>query len=70
LAGVVLFWLVYLGYGASVLLGWLPILFGFYQLKQLAQAEGMVAFRSSLKGAALVVVGYSALVSLGLFLSF
>jgi 1,4-dihydroxy-2-naphthoate octaprenyltransferase len=68
-AGGVLVWLFYQGFGAWVLLAWLPMFLGFYQLHQLAQAEQASDYLSSLKGAALVVVGYGLLVSLGLFIA-
>ncbi len=66
-AGLVLIWLVGLGYGEGVLFGWVPVFFGFYQLRNLAQAEQKGGYLACLKGAAIVVVGYGLLVSLGLF---
>jgi 1,4-dihydroxy-2-naphthoate octaprenyltransferase len=68
-AGAVLVWLVYQGYGVIVLLGWIPVFFGFYQLRKLSQAEQASDYLASLKGAATVVVGYGLLVSLGLFVA-
>ena len=63
-AGGVLSWLVWQGRGPMILLGWLAIAYGFYLLGKLVKAKGPVDFLSALKGAALVVVAYSALVSL------
>lgn len=69
-AGGVLLVLFYRGsYSAGILLGCLPVLYGFYQLQQLSKASASTAYLSSLKGAAQVVLGYSVLVSFGLFLS-
>lgn len=68
-AGVVLGWLVWQGSDAMILLGWLAIAYGFHLLRKLAKASAPVDFLAALKGAALVVVAYSLLVSLGLFLS-
>ena len=68
-AVAVLCWLVSRGFSAFVLLGSLPLLFGFFKLRQLSQAEDADAFQLSLKAAALVVVMYGTLVSLALFLS-
>ena len=65
-AGGVLNWLVWQGRGPMILLGWLAIAYGFYLLGKLVKAKAPVDFLSALKGAALVVVAYSALVSLGL----
>lgn len=65
-AGGVLSWLVWQGRGPMILLGWLAIAYGFYLLGKLVKAKEPVDFLSALKGAALVVVAYSALVSLGL----
>ena len=66
-AGGVTLWLTGLGYGPWILLSWLPIVYGFDLLRKLSRANGSEDFQASLKGAALVVVGYSLLVSLGLF---
>jgi 1,4-dihydroxy-2-naphthoate octaprenyltransferase len=68
-SGVVLIWLFYQGYGAWVLLGWFPVFCGFYQLQKLAQAQQASDYLASLKGAAMVVVGYGFSVSLGLFVA-
>ena len=65
-AGGVLSWLVWQGRESMILLGWLAIAYGFYLLGKLVKAKAPVDFLSALKGAALVVVAYSALVSLGL----
>jgi len=67
-AGWVLFWLVSLGFEALVLLGWLPLLLGLYHLKRIARAETADSFQACLKRTAVVVVTYSLLVSIGLFL--
>lgn len=67
--GGVLFWLVYQGFGVCVLLGCLPIFYGFFLLVRLSQAQVPADFQAALKGAALTVVLFSALVSLGLFFS-
>lgn len=66
-AGGVLGWFLSRGYGCAILLGWLPLIFGLYLVGSLAKAESALDFQAALKGAALVVVGYSVLVSLGLF---
>jgi 1,4-dihydroxy-2-naphthoate octaprenyltransferase len=66
-AGGVTVWLTSLAYGTWILLGWLPIFYGFYLLRTLSGAADAVDFQASLKGAALVLVGYSFLVSIGLF---
>jgi 1,4-dihydroxy-2-naphthoate octaprenyltransferase len=67
-AGGVLSWLVWQGRGPMILLGWLAIAYGFYLLGKLVKAKEPVDFLSTLKGAALVVVAYSALVSLCLLI--
>lgn len=66
-AGVIV-WLAGQGFGRWILLGLFSLGFGFFLLKQLARASDAVAFQAALKGAALVVVTYSLLVSVGLFL--
>ena len=66
-AGGVLSWLVWQGMGPMVLLGWLAIAYGFCLLGKLAKASMPVDFLAALKGAALVAVAYSGLVSLALF---
>jgi 1,4-dihydroxy-2-naphthoate octaprenyltransferase len=65
-AGGVLSWLAWQGRGPMSLLGWLAIAYGFCLLGKLVKAKAPVDFLSALKGAALVVIAYSALVSLGL----
>jgi 1,4-dihydroxy-2-naphthoate octaprenyltransferase len=65
-AGGVLSWLAWQGRGPMILLGWLAIAYGFCLLGKLVKAKAPVDFLSALKGAALVVIAYSALVSLGL----
>lgn len=67
-AGGVLGWFVIRDYGYTILLGALPLIFGLCLVGKLAKAESALDFQAALKGAALVVVGYSVLVSLGLFL--
>lgn len=67
-AGGVIGWLLIRGYGLMILLGGLPLIFGLCLVGKLAKAESALDFQAALKGAALVVVGYSVLVSLGLFL--
>ena len=69
IAGAVLGWLALKGYGALILLGWLPLLWGSMQVGKLACADGSEAYLVSLKGAALVVVFHSVLVSVGLLLT-
>ena len=66
-AGAVLSWLVWQGRGPMILLGWLAIAYGLYLLRKLATADSPVDFMAALKGAALLVVAYSGLVSLALF---
>lgn len=66
-AGVIV-WLAGQGFGRWILLGLFSLGFGFFLLKQLARASDALAFQAALKGAALVVVTYSLLVSVGLFL--
>ena len=66
-AGAALSWLVWKGRGPMILLGWLAIAYGFHLLKKLAKADTPVDFMAALKGAALLVVAYSGLVSLALF---
>jgi 1,4-dihydroxy-2-naphthoate octaprenyltransferase len=65
-AAGVLGWFVSVGYGYLVLLGCLPLLFGFEQLCRLKKAVKAEEYLASLKGAALVVVGFSLLTSIGL----
>lgn len=50
-----------------ILLGLLAIAYGFRLLRKLAKASAPAHFLAALKGAALVVVAYSGLVSLALF---
>ena len=66
-AGAVLGWLVWQGRGPMILLGWLAIAYGFHLLRKLVKANTPVDFMAALKGAALLVVAYSGLVSLALF---
>ncbi len=66
-AGAALSWLVWQGRGPMILLGWLAIAYGFHLLRKLAKADTPVDFMAALKGAALLVVAYSGLVSLALF---
>jgi hypothetical protein len=49
-----------------ILLGWVAISYGFCLLRKLAKASAPVDFLAALKGAALVVVAFTAMVSLGL----
>ena len=67
-AGGVLCWLALRGYSLSVLLGWLPLFWGLSLLRKLSLARDAEAYLASLKGAALVVVAYSVLTALGLFI--
>ena len=69
IAGAVLGWLALKSYGLYILPGWLPLLWGFTHVGKLANADGSEAYLVSLKSAALVVVFYSFLVSVGLVLS-
>lgn len=69
LAGGVLGWLVLRGYGSWVLLGCLPLFWGLSLLWKLSQAKDFEAYLASLQGAAMVVILYSVLASLGLFVS-
>lgn len=62
----VLGWFVWAGYGYFVLLGCLPLGFGFQQLDRLKQAVRAEDYLHSLKAAALLVVGFSVLTSFGL----
>ncbi len=66
-AGGILSWLVWQGRSPMILLGWLAIAYGFHLLRQLTMANTPVDFMGALKGAALLVVAYSGLVSLALF---
>jgi 1,4-dihydroxy-2-naphthoate octaprenyltransferase len=66
LAGGVLSWLVWQGRDPMILLGWVAISYGFCLLIKLAKASAPVDFLAALKGAALVVVAFTAMVSLGL----
>ncbi len=66
-AGGVLGWLVWQGRSPIILLGWLAIAYGFCLIGKLAKASTSVDFLAALKGAALLVVAYSGLVSLALF---
>ena len=50
-----------------ILFGWLAIAYGFHLLRKLTMANTPVDFMGALKGAALLVVAYSGLVSLALF---
>jgi 1,4-dihydroxy-2-naphthoate octaprenyltransferase len=63
-AGGVLSWLAWQGRGPMILLGWLAIAYGFCLLGKLVKAKASVDFLAALKGAALLVVAYSGLVSL------
>ncbi|TVP80657.1 MAG: 1,4-dihydroxy-2-naphthoate polyprenyltransferase [Puniceicoccaceae bacterium] len=67
--GAVLVWLVVSGYSPLVLLGVLPLVFGFRQLPLLMKAKQPKDFLTCLKGTALVVVGFSLFTSLGLVLA-
>ena len=67
-AGAVLLWLVWQGYGAFVLLGWVPVGVGLYQTRKLRQAVHPSDYLACLQRAAKVVVAYGVLVSVGLFL--
>ena len=69
IAGLVLGWLALRGYGLGILFGWLPLYWGVKRLKKLVSAKSCEAYLSSLKSAALVVVFYSLLVSVGLVIS-
>ena len=66
-AGGILIWLVWQGRGLMILLGWLAITYGFHLLRKLSMANTPVDFMGALKGAALLVVAYSGLVSWALF---
>ena len=66
-AGGILGWLAWQGRGLMILLGWLAIVYGFHLLRKLAKANTPTDFMGALKGAALLVVAYSGLVSLALF---
>jgi 1,4-dihydroxy-2-naphthoate octaprenyltransferase len=68
-AGGVLACLVLRGYAAWVLLGCLPVLWGMWLTRKLYLAKDSDAYLAALKGAAFVVVAYSVLVSIGLFVS-
>jgi hypothetical protein len=50
-----------------ILLGWLAIAYGFHLLRKLAKANTPANYMAALKGAALLVVTYSGLVSWALF---
>lgn len=65
-AASVLGWFAWGGYGYFVLLGCLPLLLGLRQLFRLKKASSAEDYLASLKGTALIVVGFSALTSLGL----
>lgn len=66
-AGGVLCWLALRGYGFWVLLGWLPLCWGGALLRKLSQAKNNESYLASLKGAAMVVVAFSVLTAIGLF---
>lgn len=68
LVGLVLFWLSSRGYGSYVLLGWLAVIIGFFQVARLSAASSVAEFLAILKSSAFVVVIYSFLTALGLFL--
>ena len=65
-AGGALSWLVWQGRDPMILLGWVAIAYGFCLLRKLAKASAPVDFLAALKGAALIVVAFTATVSLGL----
>jgi 1,4-dihydroxy-2-naphthoate polyprenyltransferase len=67
-AAGVLSWFAMAGYGYFVLLGCLPLAFGFQQLFRLKKAVRAEDYLALLKGAALVVVGFSLLTTLGLII--
>ncbi|MGZ0655542.1 1,4-dihydroxy-2-naphthoate polyprenyltransferase [Coraliomargarita sp. W4R72] len=68
-AGAVLGCLAYQSFGRMILLGCLPVGYGFVLLLKLAKASTPMDFLAALKAAALTVVAFSLLVSLGLFFS-
>jgi len=68
-AGGVLVYFLLRGYAPWVLLGWLPVLWGLSLTRKLSLAKDSDAYLAALKGAALAVVAYSVLASLGLFVS-
>jgi len=64
----VLIWLFFQGYGGFVLLGTVPLSGGFLLLRKLHSAQSAEAYLSSLKAASLIVVAYSTLSALGLWI--
>ena len=68
IAGGVLIWLFFQGYGGFVLLGTVPLSGGFLLLRKLHSAQSAEAYLSSLKAASLIVVAYSTLSALGLWI--
>lgn len=68
-AGGVLACLVLRGYAAWVLLGCLPVLWGMSLTRKLYLAKDSDAYLAALKDSAFVVVAYSVLASIGLFVS-
>jgi 1,4-dihydroxy-2-naphthoate octaprenyltransferase len=68
-AGGVLCWLALRGYGYFVLLGWGALIYGWRKMIELSQAVSPTDFLLGLKGAALVVIIFSLLVSVGLFIA-
>lgn len=69
IAGGVLAYLFLCGYTSWVLLGCLPVLWGLSLTRKLYLAKDSEAYLAALKGASLVVVAYSVLASLGIFVS-
>jgi len=68
LAGAVLVFYTYRGYGEMIILGIIPVTAGFVLLWKLTRAEDGSDFLAALKGASLVVSAYGLLVSIGLIL--
>ena len=64
----VLIWLFFQGYGGFVLLGTVPLLGGLLLLRKLQSSQSAEAYLSSLKVASLIVVAYSTLSALGLWI--
>ncbi len=67
-AAGVIGWFVWLGYGLWLLIGLVPLCYAACLLLRLSAAKVASDYQQALKGAAMVVITYSALSALGLFI--
>lgn len=69
IAGLILLWLSFEGYGFGVLLGCLPLFVSVKQAMRLPRLQGAVDFLGALKTSGLVVAAFGLLATIGLVLS-